>query len=244
VGPSVGSSAPRARSACRRLVRSFGRSWWTRSEVVCGRVATLFLALTWAREGSGRGRVVRSGVVYPLRAASGAESGRSFRAMSWTHASLWWCRVGTWLAASRSRTGWDRGDPRHDPWVVAEPSTGHVVANPRVCGYSSNSPRDAGDWRRRTGARDRPSEALDDLDQYQRAAQCSSPPRSCEPYRPQPIDGAGGGPRPVAPGGARTHTLGVRKWPSARRHRGHEPPKASRRGGDRCPRRIGSFGAG
>ena len=43
--------------------------------------------------------------------------------------------------------------------------------------------------------------------------------------------GAGGGPRQVAPGGARTHTLGVRKWPSARRHRGHESPKAVAPGG-------------
>jgi hypothetical protein len=51
---------------------------WGRGErvpgVVCGRVATLFLALAWAHEGSARGRVVRSGVVYPLRGRVGGLS--------------------------------------------------------------------------------------------------------------------------------------------------------------------------
>jgi hypothetical protein len=72
----VGSGAPVRGSAYHRFVRSFGRSWSTRSEVVCGRaerclavvvdafrevvcgrVATLFLAVPWTREGRACGRL-------------------------------------------------------------------------------------------------------------------------------------------------------------------------------------------
>jgi hypothetical protein len=204
------------------------------------RVGTALPGSSGGRAGAESRRCSERHRVPPHGPRRGAESRLSFRAMSWTRASLWLCRVGTSFAHRRAVRDGTVGTRDVIRGVVTQPGTLQRVAHLWVGGYSSNSPRDAGAWRRRTGARYRPSEALDDLDQDQRAAQCSSPQGRASPIA-RPWTAPVGARDRCAPGGARTHRLGVRKWPSARRHRGHESPKAVAPGrGDRCPRAAAS----